>query len=271
MALGLIPNPGIRSEKILERELALQDEVLTEVRQRLKLHDDEEFEKSKGRVYEFLAGEMVEIAFLTVDEDVVKQRVGQKGLLRSDLYEIHFTQFYEENFPQFGIRKAHVRETVHNPDEVEHLLRQKDGEFDAISIFLKAIPRSEPQSLLVIAKRKGFEQHISWALKVYHSDVDLSTAHTPVDVWKAFANSYGLEMKVGATKGKFILYERIPAEGNKEIELVTGKLPESKNFINSLVFRKNANPPSFDVALAFSLDVEKYKADLRKHGVPVTD
>ena len=66
----------------------------------------------------------------------------------------------------------------------------------------------------------------------------------------------------------FILYRKIPLSSiDEDINVVSGYADKEAMFTTSLLFRKNTDPPSIDVSIAFCIDDTKYLEALRKHEV----
>jgi len=265
VALSLMPNPGIEPEQTTaaHEELIYRD-VLREIQ-----HWDP---KKTNQLFGMLSKEISSAALSDVNQNDVKARLGHKGLLSSSYYKIELSQSFRKATIPFGIRPSHVERAVRSPDAVEHLL---PSEFDqpidqsAFSLFLKT-PEAQDQrnaySLLIISKRENAVQKVARAWQVFHSDVDLSGTHGPLDVWRAFAEKYGFLIKVGDISGKFIIYKKMPFHGN-QINVVKALVGNQRRFIHTFLMRTGNG--FLEIAYAFMLDVDKYISDLHEHGINV--
>lgn len=107
-----------------------------------------------------------------------------------------------------------------------------------------------------------------------------------------FADRYGFPITVGSKTAKFILYEKFPVKG-KLSEMIKGPsgIKLSLNQLTQQIqftvdpdispkchvysfFRVTKSPilvygPVLEIALAFMVDLEKYSADLQRHGIAV--
>jgi len=91
---------------------------------------------------------------------------------------------------------------------------------------------------------------------------------SPLDIVTAFAERFGLEMYVGANRGKFFLQEefempRILIPNNQEGQIISIVNPDNKPCVTGFVFK--AQPPNVSIALAFCIDTNEYDKWLSSH------
>ena len=131
VTLSLVPKPGIEYEVGFSEILGdVEEQVLGETRQRLKLSASDTSDQARIKVLELLSKEMSNSVLGRADEALIKARLGQRGDLRSDLYEVKFEDPYHKEFVKLGTRPLHVEQAIHRPDDVEHLLEGVATETD---------------------------------------------------------------------------------------------------------------------------------------------
>ena len=265
VALALMPDPGIDPEPTLNHEEELFRRKILAKFDPSKPHD-------KARIFELLSKEISNAAFARVKKNEVKARVGQKGLLRADSYNIKLSQSFKKLSMPYGIRQSHVEDALYRPDAVEHLLPSDFGQPSdqvAFSLYLKSTKVQQLRNaftLIVVSHRVGAVQNVTAAWRIYHSEIDLSHSRRPLDAWKDFAERYGVQITVGSVTAKFVIYEKIPIIGSKT-DFIKGFLKEEGHFYQHFFLREKNG--FFEVAYAFMLDVKKYISDLLEHGVHV--
>jgi hypothetical protein len=201
-----------------------------------------------------------------------RARLGQQGLLSSNLYQIQFHQTFVEAEKR-GIRKAHVEQAIHQPDSLQHVLPEKirSEDFPAISVYAKHHGTSHSTdrfTLLVPTLRRGATQIVSAAWRVYHSDVDLADAHEPLDVLRAFVGTYGINFRVGNSPlRKFFFYEAFPLMPGGQRTDITRIEAANPLDVASMSFLRVSSLGVIEVAIAYVIDRPPYINDLRKHGV----
>jgi hypothetical protein len=269
-----LPQPRDEEPETLPSDLkALQHSALAEIQANLSIDPADQSAMTKAKILEFLAKEMSGPVVRGTRGEQAKRRLGQRGDLRPDFYKIEFGDSFHEAEKR-GIRKSHVEDALRHPDEVQHLLPeriQKEG-FPAVSLYAKnhGEQRSADQfTLLVQTTREGYTQRVDSTWRVYHSDVNLSQAHEPLDLLRAFVEVYGLYCRVGnSAPAKFFLYEAFPlTPGQRPTEILKIDVPQGVFFETSSLIRVSSLGV-IEVAIAYVIDMVRYMNDLRKHGVP---
>jgi hypothetical protein len=172
-------------------------------------------------------------------------------------------------FYSLGISASHVEDAVKHPDDHQHLMTEGVPEdVKTLSLFMKrVISRDDRNSrwLLVQTNRIGLQQHVQAAWIIFPSDVDLSMAAAPIDALRAFVEVFGFPISVGDKKALFVDPQQFPFDASVRIDW-TGAPPE--HFVN---FSRtvNADTRLFEVGLAYCIDIPKYRASLKKHGIRV--
>src|SRR5258705_11496608 len=243
LTLDVLPNPGTASGgRISDLAPDVRERLIREIRISLGLKSDDTSSRAMSKIYEYLAEELGRAALAGVDINEVKTRLGERGQLAPSLYKIVFTDAFKNESKRRGIDERAVELTLQSPDSVEHLRPELLGITSkrATSLYLKRFYNSSrpvnSYSLLVFCTRVGYVQEVGDAWQVFHSDVDLNSARTPLDVLKALVGKYGFEIQVGESKGAFFWHEHVP---------ISRKLP-----YNQLI--KIPKEPDIDFAVTWS-------------------
>jgi hypothetical protein len=267
----LLPNPEIAIRAELGIDPDVHSKVWNEIRTRVKVDPSDASPQSRGRIFEFLFTEMQNIALPPSAMNATKSRLSRSDELRPDLYDVKFSPTFEVARAH-GVRPNHVQEALRNADDVEHL-SVLDGEV-LLSFFLRIldIGGRDPFALLVLGIRSGHGLNVSTALRIYKSDIDYSGAQRPSDFLKLLVGKYGFSITVGNITSKLIIDQTttILAPLDPDTVVKVDAL-EGADIYSNILFQTRALHNSYGVAIAFALDQAKYAADLRKHGVHVSN
>lgn len=276
---SLVPQPAVRAEQSETYEdVAARDQLLLEVKQKLKIRTDDMSEAARGRVLDYLTAELSAPVLKTERGQAAKERLGARGALAPARYRVLFTDAFKLSEERRGIRRKDVEATVLRPHAYQHLLtdRFRDESAPTTSLYLThhgSPGASDRYTLIVHTDRKGSTQHVLRAWRVYHSDVDLSRARAPLDVLEAFVDEYGIPIYVGESKSlaKFTLYHKFrPVQEPDGREFyVRGPGGPVAPFAAQFTVKHNDDGTA-EMAMVYSIDIGRYFPDLRKHGVRVT-
>ena len=271
-ALMTSADPGIGEPAGIVRQYRIQaDEILSEVRSRLKISVDDSSQKARTSIDDFLARALRDSA-LGANTHEALSRAGQAGRLSPALYQVVQPLSFRNVFSTLGISASHVEDAVLHPDDHQHLLAEGIPEqARSISLFMKlVIARDFAKSrwLLVQAVRNGTTLTVNSAWQVYPQDIDISNARQPLDVLRAFAEKYGYPIRVGENeRALFVDALTYPLDATVKVDW-TGAPPDW-----FVAFAQSANMETsvFKVGIAYCIDLARYRSDLRKHGVKVTE
>lgn len=273
LTFQLSPEPLFEGETSKGKVDFTSESVVAEIRGRVGLAPDDYSDEARDKILSFISDQISEIVLGRTDEKAVLNRLGDRGVLRPDLYEITFPASFKQ-FSDRGIRREHIRQALNYPDDVEHVLPDDmpfkgEGSF---SLYVKHHRSSDPNdnfSLLVVSSRKGYQQRVDDAFRVYPSDVNIGSAKYPVELLKALVEKYGLPLDVGNQKGKFfflVIIDKVPEE---ETFIIGAPFPRDKNVPYEAKFTLRETENTIEVAMAYALDEGVYRNDLKKHGVQV--
>ena len=159
------------------------------------------------------------------------------------------------------IGASRVRGTVESYDQVEIVVLSEDANRTRIGIYLRTVSIGDRTiSTLVIAKQSD---EVSTVLSVYRIPQSILArcvnGVTPLAVLETLADEFGIEIKIGNKTGKFVFSEQIPG-GPENPTFIQGDSSPKDSFYASLWVRyvKNGNPPYWDCALGFALNMDRY-------------
>lgn len=275
LTLALLPNPGIGGGFQSDLTPELRDRLIKEIRISLRLKAGDESPKAKARIYDYLAREIERTALARVNINDVKTRLGDRGDLAPPLYKIEFMEAFTDIHERRGVERRDVEHTLKSPDSVEHLRPDRLGidTAKATSLYLKEFKNSyrpsNTYSLLVFCQRVGYVQRVGQAWMIFHSDVDLTRAQTPLDVLKAFVNEYGFEIKVGDKIGRFFWHERVPVPPGKETMFLQIARPDPSIDMSVRFEHEPIINNVMQIVYAYGVNYTAYDADLIRHGIKI--
>lgn len=264
-------NPGVGDAAEAEKAfIEERKDVLLELRGRPSkaLSEDRNIDFAA-----LLTAEMKELALAGKDEDAILARAGHAGRLSLDLYSIKYTKAFPTLRHALGITEVHVEGAIRKPSEVQHFHAELPfgGSYSPFSLFLKFhVGKREHDAfwLVVVALRKGRILLVHFATRVYTSDVDLSDAIQPIDVLRAFAEKYGLTVNTGGRSGRFVTSEEYarPSIG-RSVRTITIKQTRGL-YYHALAYTFDLHD-RHRLLMAFAINLTKYQAAMRIHGVRV--
>src|SRR5260370_6269418 len=184
----LLPSPvAARNANASLTRDPLTSRVLREIEKKLKITIDGSSPRQMAKVFDFLSREMKELVLSSADLSEIKVRLGQRGDLRPDLYEIRFRRTFTIA-EKLGVRRSHVEEALRRPHMYQHMGNLISDAEDSISLYLRTNNQPhDPFSLLVMTRRKGNVQEVGSSVwRLYHNDFDLTGATELLDLLKAF-------------------------------------------------------------------------------------
>ena len=274
LTLDMLPNPGIgRTPSDLSEDV--RDRLIQEIRISLGLKMDDKSPAAMSKIYDYLAREMGHAALADVDIKEVKTRLGDRGELAPPLYKIVFMDSFKNGSKRRGVDERTVELTLQSPDSVEHLRPELFGITSkrATSLYLKQFINSgqplKSYSLLVFCTRLGYVQQVGDAWQIFHSDVDLSKAKTPLDVLKALVGKYGFEFQIGERKASFFWHERVPISRRVPFNEII-RFPNQPNVDFAISWSPGEIQDNYvELTYAFGINNTAYEADLVRHGIRI--
>lgn len=203
----------------------------------------------------------------TGDISHVRERVGQKGLLRPDLYDIGFSPAFTGTSAKMGVSKDLAYRCVSSPTAVEHLAPDEWGliGLEAQSVFSIPHPTVSGCTVLAITVRKNAAHTVDASWLAFHDVLGCNVDDRPTAVLKRFVDHYGDEITVGGMTSKFIILTSSQAVSNTAVLTRTTTDPAD---VRVTIWRSKMG--IVYVGLAYAIKVLPYLADLAAHGIKCT-
>jgi hypothetical protein len=224
-------------------------------------------------VQEVLSREISSYLFSGVDPAEVRSRVGDKGALSPSLYRVSFSPKFEDGMRVWGVSKTHVLNAIAHCDEVQHFGSRLDApEGPRHSSLFSQIPpvKGDCYTILVGAQRTGDILIVDDAYRVYHNEVELIGATSPLDILKRFLEKFGEQMEVVifnadgtmAHSSEQRLFHDVVYH-LKQGQVLWHRWPSgTKTRVDG-----NGDDTPFEMSLCYSVSGRKYVDQLRRHGV----
>jgi len=272
-ALAAAPNHGMGEFSIVksyEREVAA---VLAEIRAELGFRDGPLPPRAQAQLDDYISREIDASIFVTDDQAAkALSRAGQHGRLSPALYKLEQPTVFSERFYPFGLKKKTIEAAVHSPDDFQHLMT--DGVYDEsredMSLFMKRQAPSggkDQHWLMVHTHRVGRKLVAQSAWRIYPDDVDFRTASKPVEVLKAFAEVFGVPIRVGKQEAKFVDSESFLGEKEAQVAMASGIGLAADLFLS--FSHRRTETTLLTVGIAYCIDMNKYKKAMRQRGFSV--
>jgi hypothetical protein len=173
-------------------------------------------------------------------------------------------QFRQECELPGDVRSVHAIEALQHPTAVA------DYSLDDTTIILatRRITHAEyPYTLLLLASVQNNKTSIALGFRIYdYGDPKLAENPHPFDVFMVLLERYGALVEVGEHQGLFIprANVEIPSGGPQQVIRVPQVPAKGKTFVHAIIKISEASP-RIDVAWAFAILSDKYRADIQKN------
>jgi hypothetical protein len=168
-------------------------------------------------------------------------------------------RFKEEAQAKFGIRPAYVEQVLQGPDDVQDVQLQGANP-RTISFLVRHVQGTYlDHHLLVYGERNGDTFEVASALKIPTKVLPAGQSVRPVEMIRHLTGEYGLYMRVGALREKFIFSQTTAHDSSP---LAQAENPENHSCaMECLVqLRDEGNGKIVrDCALGYCLDLDLYK------------
>jgi hypothetical protein len=252
----------------------LMSSVLNEARRITNVSVGDQSTSARGKLLDVVSKEISNVVVQGKKGNEAKDRLGHSGDLHLSLYDVSYPKGFSSRYLKYGIRRSHIESAIKSPDQYQHMLPQVDLEnrsgFTLFTKFHSSGNAKDNFVLVVQAQRYRSSLAVVAAWRVYLSEVSLNRALTPIDVLREFVETYGLDEDWGITTSKFLFNKKIPFD-----RLEPQLLENRENVLNPQgvcilsAFRDKSNRVLI-VAIAYSIDLTKYRRDIKKHGVHLT-
>jgi hypothetical protein len=271
-----LPRPFERDE--LPYAGADQDlvaQVEREIRSKLALGLDDTSAEASSRILGVISDELSDAALAGVNEESLRASAGQAGVLGLDLFTIKFPQSFTDPDMDRGVSATMAERAIRRPSAVEHLETGSRGVISraAYSLFAQHVhPKDgDAYTVLVLTRRAGYELSVQETYRLYRADVPIAPAARPLAILERFLARYGLEVGIGGQVGLLLRSQRLPAfkmadKAGWGIRVRHG-VPRPSHHVTVIASDAYGQPPMVDISLAYAVNDDRYREDLRHHGV----
>lgn len=259
-----------------EVDSVLVHAVIVEIAQRTKTKVGEE----RHRFYQlkYVSDELSRMFLSAEASNAAAERLGARGELRPDLYKVKFPGGFDADLQP---PRESVRSAIYKAESWQHFdpwFDSKDGE-EPMSLFARSMRggRTEsPMTLLVLTLRNRNTLNVVRGLQVFHDDVRFADVSAPIDILRAFAETFGISFEIAdRPRTKFLHATSIPLYSvQSDLSVVDignlYKFPADTlryTLLNLVRVRKAPEGHRIlDIGLSIVLDTERYETSLKRHG-----
>lgn len=268
LTMSFLPNP-FESEYNINDDIHKQ--VLSEVKKRTHVRENDNSLKAKTKILAFLTNEIANMSLTPEREKKAKERLGVGGVLPIDEYDIKMTPVID-TFQVMGVKPSYITNAIRRSDRFYHIQDPKIP----ISFFSKKIETDSSDNnfiFLVVASRDKTNLVVRGAWRIYLSDVHVSEDYSPYQLFLAFVERYCLTIRLpGLEWSKFILFDIVTTPNRNIANLVeiNDFDKSSQDFLACAVIKTTSIWNVFEAFCIYAVDISKYRHDLRNHGIEFT-
>ncbi len=239
-------------------------QVLEEVRAELGVEVLDTYSrrvKARSIITEWISS----LAMEDADQNELTRQLGSRGDLDLIHYRVDVSDAISKHIP--AVKSSHVKEAVNFADEYTHFDPDPESEEENLSLFAKHHNEGSGEfTLLVCGRRNGNNIEADYAYRVYHEDVRAGEyIDSPYEYLHALTEEYGIPVQVGDIEKKLFWFERIEKpDSNGKMELFQAKGDVDSMALSTFVKEKEKE---VYIALAFAINLDKYRRDLERRGV----
>ncbi len=272
---ALVASEGAASASVLRELSTAERSVVSDWAAQARVNLDNLDSRGRTKLLNIANETLISLAVGNVNPRDANAKLGTLGILSPAKYAAKATPRLLETLSLAGLTLKDARDAIHHPDAYQHLSPPSDfGEDDTgrPSLFVRQLNRSEADPadwLFVIGLRTGSAINMYTALRMFGDDVRLDRdKSSPVDLLRAFAESFGLDFKIGGTPvGKFCVYKSVSGLDSNLQVLKSSEGPEIDQYSISLFVKLNPKMDRTEIALAFVADTAAYRRSLARHKV----
>ncbi len=172
--------------------------------------------------------------------------------------------------PALRISKTNAINAINSPDDIQIIKLDGDDHLSELRLYAKRVEKpGRSLMIILVAMYRGDtdELQVCDGYKIYEGLADIA-AVTPLEAMESLVDKFGLNIRVGNQRGKFIYDQKIPLDGdsndpNKIVE-IEGELPADVEQCFMLkVDDKDGNKVA-SVGMAYALDMTAYGKYVRE-------
>lgn len=277
-ANSLLPDPGINPPSDVQSR-ARYERLVQEARRVVQVSAKDDSVRARSKLLKLVADEMLGVALSREEEKTAKERLGGRGELPIGQYEIKFGDSFTDLEETRGLTRGEVGNTILHPDAVEivHVLKTSDGTEESSALAAKKVARNN-RSFIILVQFAYKKTHISvgyaWLVP---GSIDLFEAPRPSDVLRRFVEVFGVGFRLfGLPETLLILGKAIPtpdalltppvSAAQVMANIQFADEPKHYQFCNTF---RMSGAGILEIVVAYVVDLDKYLASLREHGVRV--
>lgn len=264
------------AKPVLPNELALREQLFSEIRANLGLDCADESPSANARIEEVLDHELSLILSPT-DERGVLEGMIPRGDLPADLYKINFAPDTVANSIVLN-KRDHLRiiDAIKHADREEHVpgVIAPDGtESQLISLFYKFFPSKNPFNnfvgVVIALRESDFVLNVVQFIRIYEEKI-FSGSGSLIDLLRRFAESYGANFLYNGKKTKFLWAVEKGLNKHHRIEVLPEVQRDSKGrrkekMPDTHVFLAHSTSAEESKVLGFVINLGKYVGSLKLH------
>jgi len=279
---AFLPDPGVTvtTTPVDDGFVELQNKVIGEIRRHLNIGAEDDSPEARQRIVGVLAELMNNLMLPSQEESQVRKRLARKGLLRSADYDIAFETLFERSIGGRTVSREQVRDALRHPSVEAHygpngLSELREAEF-SISLRRYTTRTSERSyTLLVLWVAHADLKHVTSAWRIYDHQVPHSIDWSPLKVLRAFLDVFGCEFRLLEREPtRLMVFDEIPVLRPVQrisdlMQLVTidDRSPKLIEEFARTEFKETLSTER--ISFFFVIDVSKYAAAIRRHGIRV--
>lgn len=195
----------------------------------------------------------------------------------SNKHSISFTKDFNAFAKRRGVTRA-VAEAVFQEPDLTHMFGEDDSETPAGSLKFVHVRRNVDATngvrygIMVTGVRKnqprGEVFMIDGAWRLYHDVIDITALRSARDTLRAFAERYGLLVRVGDRVGRYLedVSVRPLPNGSMPVLSFAEPLARDAGGVVEAVAQQRDNPRRLHITVAYGVNEGAYSTDLRRHG-----
>jgi hypothetical protein len=178
------------------------------------------------------------------------------------------------------LRKQHIAEMLRKPDAAQHLqptaATAHDEGANAVSLYSQVVARKKHAlvshfAVVVVCERKGDQQLVHDVWRLYPSEVQVDGLASPLELLKAFLDSYGLYGVVGGAEPSLLtLSVKVPVTAAGRGANVTVVSAPGRPVADDVSFKVGKffqlGSSWIDASIVYAVNLSKYERSIARYG-----
>lgn len=185
----------------------------------------------------------------------VRERVGQKGLMKPSTYRVLYADEFIAREKSTRVSRREVEWVMNQPDRIDHL-KLDDPNACPLTFAIRARSGPRPYWILAVFLRKGGSMRAVTAWKVPAAQCEYTTSKEIVELLKLFVEAYGADLEIGGERNRLFMYVNLPGPLNI-------KSPDSADVYMSF-FARPSTSGTVELAFAYAINAQEYDRALNE-------